>query len=305
VQKDYKETQMFYWNEHPWWYAGRHEKTGEDHLTLNLYDLKERVQNKLPVVIIIDGMSGHGKTTLADKIACLIEGKPIEWPEQVGMGAKEFSKLIIPCAEKKHKVIIYDEAGDYNKNGFATRLNAIMERGFDTFRTYNIIVIIVLPLFTRLPNSLFDKGIPRMLIHVYGKEGKRSHMKAYDLVKMNWMRDYVTKKKPAIVQKIYDNQEALFIGWFPDLPKERSIALDIYSSSTKNTLQNIGAAELNGMFTIEKISAKLGRTGSWVYAQLKKMDIKPAYKAGKVPYYTEMTLGRMEALLKYKTSGKR
>jgi hypothetical protein len=296
---------MYYWNDSPWWYSGRDEKTGEDRLTLNLYDLKQRVQNKMPTIIVIDGASGQGKTTLADKIASWLEGRTIEWDEQLGMGAKEFSKLIIPCAEKKHKVIVYDEAGDYNRNGFATRLNAIMERSFDTFRTYNIIVIIVLPLFIRLPDTIFDKCIPRMLIHVYGKSGKTTRMKAYDLEKMLWMRDYVRKKKPAIIQRIYDNQEALFDGYFPDLPRERSAALDIHCTRTKNAIQTIGAAELNGMFTIEQISIKLGRTGSWVYAQLKKMNIKPAYKAGKVPYYTEITLGRMEALLKYKTSGKR
>jgi len=303
--QDSKESKVFIWNDYPWWYAGRHEKYGEDRLTLNLIDLKKRVDNKMPTVIVIDGASGQGKTTLADKIADFLEGRFIEWDEQLGMGAKEFSKLIIPCAEKKHKVIVYDEAGDYNRNGFATRLNAIMERSFDTFRTYNIIVIIVLPLFIRLPDTLFDKCIPRMLIHVYGKEGNRTHMKGYDLEKMLYMRDYVRKKKPAIIQRIYDNQEVLFSGYFHDLPRERSAKLDIHCTRTKNQIQNVGAAELNGMFTIEQICVKLGRSSGWVYGQLNKMNVKHSYKSGKIAYYNEIAVGRLEAVLKYKTSGKR
>ena len=91
---------------------------------------------------------------------------------QVGTGASDFLSKLRPCAEAGFPVIMFDEAGEYNKRGWNSKLNKIMDSILDTFRAYKIIIIMVLHDFTELPKHVWNAKIPTFLIHL--KERKKN-----------------------------------------------------------------------------------------------------------------------------------
>ena len=70
---------------------------------------------------------------------------------------------------KTFECTVYDEAGDLNTKGALSRFNKDMDRIFETFRQFGIVVIFCLPLFKSLDNNLMDKGLMRWLLHTYGR----------------------------------------------------------------------------------------------------------------------------------------
>jgi len=155
-------------------------------IATNLIDLYHRVQlyNKA-ALIIIDGHVGEGKTTLAVHVADFLNKlanlPQIIFEDQLGMGGDEFLEKLRLCYKKKLPVVIYDEAGDFNRRAALTRFNANLNRTFETFRAFKIIPILCLPSFWVLDNDLFSKGIPRLLLHLSKRTNKMGRFKGYSL----------------------------------------------------------------------------------------------------------------------------
>ena len=92
-------------------------------LLKNIDDQKKRIALGKPSMIIIDGKSGEGKTTLGDEVTEYYQRKPTNYELQYGQGGSDFKKKFRLCIQHKLSVCIYDEAGDYNKRGFWSKLN--------------------------------------------------------------------------------------------------------------------------------------------------------------------------------------
>jgi len=265
-------------------------------LGVGLRTLDDRiwVMNKASL-IIVDGGVGEGKTTLAVKIGDFVNGlhglPPIVFEEQLALGGEEFAKKLQLCYKKKLPVLIYDEAGDFNRRGSLTRLNALLTRTFETFRAFKVLVIICLPYFGVLDNGLFDKNIPRLLLRCNGRTLKQGNFRAWKLSQMNWIRFHTAKlvNKQDAYNKVYP----LYYGHFQNLEAARSRALDSYS--VKGKLKALGDAEVRfqGLLTYDDLAKKTFRSLSWVKNSLKTLKIKPKRLYMKRAYFDGGTADRL------------
>jgi hypothetical protein len=203
----------------------------------NLTGLCNRVEEKKASLMIVDGSMGLGKTTIAVECGDYIEKKEINLNEQIGLGGLDFQVKLSNAIKKSYKVMIYDEAGDFNRRGSVTGFNQMINRIFETFRGFKIIIILCLPSFIVLDKSLFDKGIPRLLIHIRDRNDHCGCFAGYSLAKMYHIRERAkdTIITPDVYNKVYPN----FWGHFLNIHPQRSQELDIISTNAKiKTLDN-------------------------------------------------------------------
>ena len=263
-------------------------------LAKNLDELYHRVKKqKKGAILVIDGGVGEAKTTLsvhcADYVNKLAGFDEINLDPreciQLAMGGKDFVTKLKLCFEENFPVAIYDEAGDYSKRGSLTSFNAMLNRVFDTFRTYQILVILVLPNFKVLDENLFDKGLPRGLLNCYDKQqGRYGNYRGYDHVRMQWVKHFMSKIR--VKQQAYGMETPNFKGHFLDLTAERSHQLDLLSTSGKlESLEKIGV-KMDGLLTYGELSIKLQKPISWLRQSVKKLGIDATKKIGTVNYFT-------------------
>lgn len=280
-----------------------------------LLDQKLRVKAKFSSMIILDGLMGVGKTTLGVECADFLticdtsffdwdeywkrwvfnpekwkkNGLPnqklIDFDSQLGMGGSEFLKKLRICYDQQLVVVMYDEAGDFNKRGALTRFNALLNRTFETFRAFKIIVILLLPNFCVLDQDLFDKGVPRMLINCYGRSEEYGNFRVYSVSKMLYIRERM--KKMVIRSAAYGYEEPNFQGHFLDLPEDRSKELDKFS--TKGKIKELRGAELKaeGLMSYNELAQKLSRSVVWVRMICSKLKLKPKRIVDRRAYFEQ------------------
>jgi hypothetical protein len=258
----------------------------------NLDDLKERVLvNNKAALIIIDGAIGEGKTTLAVHCADYLAGGEITFKEQLAMGGQDFTKKLRVCFTKKYVIIIYDEAGDFNRRGSLTRFNAMLNRVFETYRAFKIIVILSLPLFAVLDNDIFDKQIPRLLIHCFDRRNDYGDYKAYSLYRMLFVKDKM--QKLTVKTAAYGMVEPNFRGHFKDLPPIRRRQLDLFSTKGKFDMLELADIQFKGLLSYDDIAKRLAKSVIWVKQKTSKLQIthKKIYKKKK--YFDNSIIDRL------------
>jgi energy-coupling factor transporter ATP-binding protein EcfA2 len=258
--------------------AYRYESTGLpfNSKTPEILDyLKEkRLKKRKPSLIIVDGASGEGKSTLTTHITEYLQGELIDYKTQYAMGGKDFLKKIKLCVINKKLVCVYDEAGDYNKRGFWTQLNRNLNRVFDIYRTFNIIVILVLPVFGKIDNNLFDARIPRLLFHCEKRNETFGRIKVYGLWRMLYLKSHLENKKLVIKPEAYNFTQPNYRGEFKNLPPKRETELDNISSRGKmKELQFLDILNRD-LADYSEIAKKVGRSEDWVKRKISKLKIK-------------------------------
>lgn len=289
------------------------------YLARALDGLIKRINKKKAGCLIIDGSVGEGKTTLAVHCADYLNGayhyiaplkldpfvkfqgfyelkeeNYIQLTEQYGMGGEQFQEQLLNCAKKKYKVIIYDEAGDFARRGALTTLNQNLNRIFETYRTFKIILILCLPSVVTLDRDIFLKGVPRMLLHCQGRDSSAGFFKAYSLKKLLWMlHDMKTHPVP---QLVYNKVTPNFTGLFFDLPADRSKQLEDISSAGKlNILE--GTAMMNDKFiSMTEIVKKYQITPNLVNNLMSSYGIQDAHRVNGIKYMNK-TSEQMQNLL--------
>ena len=227
-------------------------------LATNLTDLNVRVFTyRKASLIVIDGPLGEGKTTLAvhcaDYINSLHNLEPIDLKgPQLGLGGEQFLDKMEVCFDNKLPVIIYDEAGDFSKRGALSRFNAMINRMFEMFRAYKVIVIMCLPLFEVLDSNLFDKKIPRLLLNLYDRSLNQGNFKGFSYDRMSWVK-YKMSKIP-IKSYAYNYVDPNFYGHFKDLDDERSQALDRISTANKRASNTKERIKYEGLVSRKAVS---------------------------------------------------
>ena len=264
----------------------------------------DRVQKyRKASLIIIDGGVGEGKTTLAVhgadfmnqamKIANNVNGGMIDFEDQIAMGGMDFIKKLKICYQKKLPVLIYDEAGDFNSRGAITRFNSMLNRVFETYRAFKIVIIICLPDFSVLDKTLFRKGIVRFLIHCYSRNMDYGNYKVYSL----WRLFYLLEKQKKLVVKTDAFKYVVpnFYGHFLDLDPTRSKLLDEFS--TKNKLDILGQLniddETKGLYLYKDLGKLLGCSITFLRRAIKKLEIKPRKIFNKKYYFDEKALEKI------------
>lgn len=255
-------------------------------LAENLDDQIKRIEGKKASLIIIDGGVGEGKTTLAVHVADYIQGEKIQLNKegiQYAMGGPDFTKKLRLCHAEGRAVCIYDEAGDFNKRGALTKFNAMLNRTFETYRAFKIIVIVCLPTFNVLDNDIFDKNIPRLLIHCTGRGENYGNFYSYSLYRMMYVRDKM--KKLVVKSFAYNLVQANFYGQFLDIEPSRSKALDLLSTAGKTKELMAAEIKMDGLITYQEISFKLSRSLLWCRLAISKLKIKPKKVIGQKKFF--------------------
>jgi hypothetical protein len=276
-------------------------------LAKNLEGQKDRIKRRLASLMLIDGGVGQGKTTLAvhcvDYINSLYGLPPMDLDlrnhSQLAMGGEDFTRKFRECHEKKLPAIIYDEGGDFSKRGALTKFNAMLNRLFETYRGFKIIVIICLPNFNMLDNNLFDNKIPRMLLNLRNRT-KYGNYWGYSLSQMNWIRYWFDKLPKGAKHKCYSKCMANFHGQFKNLSPEREKALDKISTHGKRELLKKQEVQLSGLITYRELAIKIGRSIQWVRKHVYILKIKEARTIASVKYFNKSAVDQLSNVLEKK-----
>lgn len=270
-------------------------------LAENLDNIKNRTlhRNKASL-IIIDGGVGEGKTTLAVEISDYILGTKTRLKDQLAMGGKDFLGKLKICYDEKLITCIYDEAGDFDRRGALSRFNALLNRVFDTFRAFKIVIILCLPTFNVLDTSLFDKCIPRLLIHLHKRNNNYGNFRAYSLHRMNWLRSKMDKfkhNKNFAFEVVTSN----FHGQFLDLTPDRSKELDDISTGGKFNILEQANISFENLIDFKEIGRRVNRSVIWVSKTTNKLRIKPDKVYKKRKYFHVSIVDRLMDVIDSKT----
>ena len=270
----------------------------------NIDSLILRIKKKKASMVVIDGGVGEGKTTFGVHIADYVQGKyirqakkelgwtntqnDINFKNQYAIGGDQFQEKLQISYELKLAVAIYDEAGDFSTRGALTAFNKRLNRIFQTYRAFKILVIIILPNFNVLENNLFDLKIPRLLFNCHNRDDYQGNFRAYSLYRMHYLKDKM--RKLVIKEFAYTQVTPNFRGHYLDLEPNRSKELDEISTKGKLEIVSENVLESKGLISKKTIASKLCRTERWVTAKLNKLKIKSQMTHKKRNYYDASAL---------------
>lgn len=265
-------------------------------LATALDDIHHRVfiKNKA-AMIVVDGSVGEGKTTLAVHITEYLQKKEIDFKKQYGMGGEQFVSKLRECYAEKLPVIIYDEAGDFNRRGALTRFNMMLNRVFETYRAFKIIVIAVLPRFYVLDSGILEMGVARMLVHCYDRGQNDGTFKTYDLPGMYRLMKW--SKILTIKPQCYNYASPNHRGHFLDLPPDRREKLNKITVSGKSDMLDLATIRFNDLVSLKDLIRETQRSRSWVQYSLNKIHVKPEQTIKKVAYYPRSVIIRLLGLV--------
>lgn len=260
-------------------------------LALNLELQMKRIEQGKASMIIIEGIIGNGKTTLGVHIADFINGgyqrespgvdKWIRVPEKlvdlkkvVGLGGDDFFKKIKLVYAEKGPVIIYDEANEFSKRSTLSKFNAKMVQLFDVYRAFKIVVIVILPFFHYLDNSLLQKGIPRFMIRIQDRTRTFGKFKVYDTNMMEYLKHWL--KKSAVVSWAYNHVSCSYNGTFFNLDEDRASKLNEIQLEGKLNIiyPDEEKKNLTGLLSTQDLGLKLNYSKEHIAKLLKEANIK-------------------------------
>lgn len=247
-------------------------------LVTSIDALMDRIRRNKASLIVIDGNVGEGKTTLSVHIADYVNifygrGGPIALDKehvQLAIGGKDFGEKLIVCHDAKFVVLVYDEAGDFDKKTTISRFNRNLMRVFEMYRGFKILIILSLPKFYKLENEIFEMGIPRMLLHVEDRTERQGSFRAFDLEQMFYIKHHA--QKIIVKPKCYDFGMPNFYGHFLDLPRERSEALDHIGIAAKRREVKRTVFDVKDRLTLPMIAKHFGMSPRWVLLRIREID---------------------------------
>jgi Cdc6-like AAA superfamily ATPase len=195
--------------------------------------LNDRIKKNKASAIVVDGQMGEGKTTFAVMFLEKFQSKRINYDMQYAVGGEDFLKKLELCVDNGLRAIIYDEAGDFGRKATLSKFNRTLDMVFQTFRTYKILIIIVLPFFSELDRGIYDRGVVRGLFNCYSRNEKYGCVRFYTLRRIFFLLSYINVKKPPVRQVAYKKTTPMFQAYFKNLPPERSEELDVISTLQK------------------------------------------------------------------------
>lgn len=269
-------------------------------ITKNLDKFLQRVVSKnLASVFIIDGGLGLGKTTTAVQMASYMQGAPIDFELQLALGGTQLMDKLLRCQKKNKRVLIYDEASDFNRRGALTKFNAELNRVFDVCRAFKIIIIMVLPSVKVLDNDLFNKGIVRGLFHVADKSINYNLVWAYSTYRTAYLiRNLKDTKQYPVPGKCYLKTYHNFDFRTYNLCPAREKELEKYSTESKLNVLSNTVRKAKGVLSQRQMAQMLGVSDSWISNKIKVLKIKCHMKADRQNYYTAVVLEELRAHIK-------
>jgi hypothetical protein len=269
----------------------------------------KRIESKKASCIIIDGSMGEGKTTLAIHIADFINGAYDKCYEgvyksngnytnlktQYAMGGEEFLEKLQICYNNNLKVCIYDESGDYSKRAFWSDFNKRLNRVFETYRAFKIVIILVMPNFSTLDKHLLNNAVPRFLVNCYKRGLRYGTYRVYALYRMYYIAHKMDKL--IVKQHAYSQVTPNFYGQFYDLEPDRSKILDDISKEGKLNIVTKNILDSQGLISLPEMTRKLRKSRSTLFLAIKKLKLEPKVIHKKIRYYERDAIYQLEELL--------
>jgi hypothetical protein len=269
----------------------------DNDLKVNIDDQLERVENDFASAIIIDGGLGKGKTHTDVQIADYISIKKgqgnIILEKQLARGYEEFFSKLQECITLKRVVLCYDEAGDFSKKSSLTRVNMLLNRIFEQYRQFHILVIISLPLMDSLDSTLLQNEIPRMCLHIDRRlKGDCVEGRAYSLKRMFNIKQTMAK----VAQKTlaYNSYPCNFHFRIYELPEERAREVSEYSRAGKNKEVKAAVIASQHLVSYYDVAKKLNKSVSWVIKKLREGKFKHKKIFDRKKYFDESVIEFLE-----------
>jgi ABC-type oligopeptide transport system ATPase subunit len=257
----------------------------------NLDQIYERIEKRLPSLIIIDGGSGQGKSTFGTEIVDYYNNKkglpPINLTGvQYAKGGKDFTKKLRQAHADKYPAIIYDEGGDLNRKTTLSKFNRTMDMVFNQLRIYDLVIILITQSVGYLENDLFTKGIVRMLINCYGRTNlTKSYFRAYELDRINYLRQAIKKEVTPI--KAYQKITANNYGVFYNISQEREDTLHEVGYAKKDEDISLSDIKMDGLINYQEIAHRTKQSITTVKIKIGRLHIKPEKLYKKKAYFKE------------------
>jgi hypothetical protein len=277
--------------------CGNKRGTEFDKLAFNLEAQRNRVFKRgFASLILVDGNVGVGKTTMVVHLLDYFQGREVVLKDHLYMGGEQFIKGLKICYEKQLVVIGYDESGDFNKRQTLTRLNNTLNRVFEIYRAFKIIVILSLPTMLKLDQGIFDTNIPRMLIRMNKRTNAQSRFSVYDLERVMWIRKHASDKNLVNKTKAYSKVQPNFRGNSLDLPDHRRKELDSFSTSGKLDIVDLVEIKNDGLVTYKEMAMRLNRTHEWVRRKISALGVKPEKTFKGKAYFSDKWVKSLEKI---------
>lgn len=244
----------------------------DESLTSTLNPVYERIQNNKAAMIIIDGGVGEGKTTLACHIAEYFQPGWVKdrSDKLLAMGGANFMNALEEAVRMNDKVVVYDEAGDFNTRGALTAFNKQLNRIFETYRQTQKLIILCLPNFSDIDKSLMYKQIMRVLIHVYGRGSNYGRYKVYSLWRTWYIRENMSRL--TVPQQAYGMTTPNLYGAFKDLPKDKKTQVSSISLKGKRKIIQESRLREQGYVDMEYLMTQTPLSKNKAYDALSTVD---------------------------------
>lgn len=249
-----------------------------------------------PVILLIDGISGQGKTTFAIKLMDFInflDGKDLVKLEikehyQIGSGAKGFITAYNQCRKLKLPCVLYSEAGDVSRGAAMTKVNKMIIRHIETFRSSKIIMLMDLPNFNILDKKIFNYQGVRALFHLDHRE-KLPHGTYYcfSIRGFKWIRWWFDALAEPLRDECYKHSYWNFRGNFKNLTEERKVKLARISDTGKIKESLKAEMDANGLISSVEAAQVLGLSYEGWNKFKRNKHIEVAQKSGLTNYYSK------------------
>jgi hypothetical protein len=187
---------------------------------------------------------------------------------------------------------MYDEAGDFSRKSTLTRFNKILNDVFSQFRAFNIMIILALPNFTLLDNTLFLNKVPTGLFHCKERSYGYGRLALYGRKELSYIRSYM--KETVYYEDAYNREQPNMVSTFLDLSPERSRKLDTLSTLRKQKTLMKSVVSLQGLLDYEDIANKIGMSKPWVKLQIAKRKLKHELVHNKKKYFGQDIITKLQ-----------
>jgi hypothetical protein len=268
-------------------------------LAENLDRIKYKIlHDKEAGIVLIDGKVGMGKTNTGINALIYLQQGEIDLENQYACGGEVFLEKLEICHKLGYHYIIYDELSDLHKRGALSSFNKVLNRTFDTFRVYEILVIGILPRIDSLENEVFKTELPRLLIHINKKSQDAGYNsgKCYSLYRTNLIRERMEKlgKRQTLAYKMVTPN---FHFKSKVLPPERNKEITALALKYKKMIQSESSIKLSGHLNIKDLAHELNMGEMWVRVKIGLLKIKPIKVFKRKNYYDKDTVDLLETYI--------